>query len=102
MKDTLNALSLSSSHCVHIGRKLGSHKLELLEIPSDEINKLAAMWVLEPERQDHHIFKVLEFTKHTQWAPFVASMKNALDAARRSQARHRGLEGCRNVPSRAD
>ena len=187
VKDTLNALSLSSSHYVHIGRKLGSHELELLEIPSDEINKLgnwtthvrenrysekipmcpimakagyaprsrhrtgsllpshfncrqavkvpeellrasplsfgregfwfleehckhmardekgrpktalhfcelvhylntvlmqdlAAMWLLEPERRDHLIFKVLEFTKHTQWAPFVASMKNALDA----------------------
>jgi hypothetical protein len=37
----------------------------------------AAMWVLEPERRDHIIFKVLEFSELTQWAPFVASMKNA-------------------------
>jgi hypothetical protein len=44
VKDTLNALSLSSSHFVHIGRKLGSHELELLEIPSDEINKLLGKW----------------------------------------------------------
>jgi hypothetical protein len=71
VKDTLNALSLSSSHYVDIGRKLRSHELELLEIPSDEINKLGNWWTT------HHVRENMVYSKKVPMCPIMAKARYA-------------------------
>ena len=44
------------------------------------IQDLAAMMVLEPEREHHPVYEWMPFTKLPQWTLFVATMKEVLDA----------------------